>query len=630
MEGDVSTLQQTATDLTTAVRNAEGDISTLQQTAGQLTILVSNKYDKVSGIDIVADGVEISGSKYVKIKSGGSFEVESGKFNIDTQGNATFGGSLDGANGTFAGTVAANGVIACNIDAGKITSGTLDCGNLTVSNLSASDVHGGTIDATDVTITNLNAGSIVGGTIDARTVTLTNLNATEIKSGTLDCGNLTVSNLTASDISGGTLVLGGYGNGKGLLQIVDENNVLIGSWSKDGIRADVGTFSGEIAAGAVVSCNISADKIDSGHMLADRIEGGTLTLGRHNNTDGELIIKDANGVQIGSWGKNGINADVGTFSGTLNAVSGTFSNLDAGQWRFDNGGAHVSVGNYNMGVGDANSAGYTDGGIYFNIKNDPTPSTGTALQSEIRMLAKAPSSTFATEVVLECRKDSSANYSGAFYQVAATGAGGVSLGTIDYAWYTAWMTNICATGQLRLYPKMTAPPSSGLTEAYGSLVIESVTSGNRKSIMLIPGGGTNYEYQIGKSDYPMEWGFFAYLGDSSHRVSQGYFENITSRNQVNVDSSIAYKHDVKDIGECGEKIDRLRPVSYIHNDDKKNRKQFGLIWEEAVEVIPEICTQDGDHKGIAYAELIPVLLKEIQSLRKRVQDLEERCIQCTM
>ena len=56
----------------------EGNIADLIVEYGQIVIDVGNKYDKVSGITINSSGIDISGSKYVKIESGCSIKIESG------------------------------------------------------------------------------------------------------------------------------------------------------------------------------------------------------------------------------------------------------------------------------------------------------------------------------------------------------------------------------------------------------------------------------------------------------------------------------------------------------------------------------------------------------------------------
>ena len=90
------------------------------------------------------------------------------------------------------------------------------------------------------------------------------------------------------------------------------------------------------------------------------------------------------------------------------------------------------------------------------------------------------------------------------------------------------------------------------------------------------------------------------------------------------DSSKYVKHDIKPLPSAGEKIDKLKPVSFVYDNDANEQKRNGLIYEDTIGIMPEICTQNEAEKGIDYTALIPVLLKEIQELRARVKDLEER------
>ena len=84
------------------------------------------------------------------------------------------------------------------------------------------------------------------------------------------------------------------------------------------------------------------------------------------------------------------------------------------------------------------------------------------------------------------------------------------------------------------------------------------------------------------------------------------------------------KHDIEPLPSAGEKIDKLKPVSFVYDNDAKEQKRNGLIYEDTIGVMPEICTQNEAEKGIDYTALIPVLLKEIQELRARIKALEER------
>ena len=71
----------------------EGNIAELIVDYGQIQIDVRNKYDKVNGITIDEDGILVTGSKYVKIASGGTFEVDSTNFKIDSDNGLLKSGS---------------------------------------------------------------------------------------------------------------------------------------------------------------------------------------------------------------------------------------------------------------------------------------------------------------------------------------------------------------------------------------------------------------------------------------------------------------------------------------------------------------------------------------------------------
>ena len=86
-----TTTYQTADQIVSAAQTYTNDKLTNYSTRAQTSTMISgyvtdNAYGKVSGIEITADGIEVSGSKYVRIKSGGTFTVDSGNFSISTTG----------------------------------------------------------------------------------------------------------------------------------------------------------------------------------------------------------------------------------------------------------------------------------------------------------------------------------------------------------------------------------------------------------------------------------------------------------------------------------------------------------------------------------------------------------------
>lgn len=96
--------------------------------------------------------------------------------------------------------------------------------------------------------------------------------------------------LVADFIQGGTLRLGGLDNVDGVLEILDANNNVVGTWDKDGITVNAGT------------------------IIADAIKGGILSLGGLNNEDGMLRILDADENLIGAWTNSGIIINRGQIS----------------------------------------------------------------------------------------------------------------------------------------------------------------------------------------------------------------------------------------------------------------------------------------------------------------------------
>lgn len=97
--------------------------------------------------------------------------------------------------------------------------------------------------------------------------------------------------------------------------------------------------------------------------------------------------------------------------------------------------------------------------------------------------------------------------------------------------------------------------------------------------------------------------------------------------QINTGSSRTIKHDIMPLPDMGDKIDLLQPVSFIYNDLPEEGTRYGLIHEDTVEIMPDICKFDENQNGgrtVNYIDLIPVLIKEIQSLRKRLKSLEDK------
>jgi len=91
-------------------------------------------------------------------------------------------------------------------------------------------------------------------------------------------------------------------------------------------------------------------------------------------------------------------------------------------------------------------------------------------------------------------------------------------------------------------------------------------------------------------------------------------------------STIKAKQDVNElVSEDFAKILSLRPVAFRYKESPAMQRT-GFIAEEVENVIPSVVAKDPDGQplGIFYADLIPLLVGEIQRLNKKITTLESR------
>lgn len=169
-------------------------------------------------------------------------------------------------------------------------------------------------------------------------------------------------------------------------------------------------------------------------------------------------------------------------------------------------------------------------------------------------------------------------------------------------------------GGLTLYRYERANNPSGMGQVY---FIDYIIFGTKNNT------NDSEMYFYPKSSSTSGWYVASYLGKSDRKWDYAYFGGAYA-NSYNNYSSREVKHDIKALPPVGEKLDKLEPVTFIYNDDKEEKTRNGLIYEDTVDILPDICNDNGKAKTIDYVALVPILLKEIQDLRKRVADLESR------
>ena len=114
---------------------------------------------------------------------------------------------------------------------------------------------------------------------------------------------------------------------------------------------------------------------------------------------------------------------------------------------------------------------------------------------------------------------------------------------------------------------------------------------------------------------------FAYNGSTIGAIVQ----NGTTGIAYNTSSDQRLKENIADADDAGSKIDAIQVRQYDWKADGSHQ-DYGMIAQELVEVAPEAVTVPTDSEemmGVDYSKLVPMLIKEIQSLRNRVAQLEE-------
>ena len=264
------------------------------------------------------------------------------------------------------------------------------------------------------------------------------------------------------------------------------------------------------------------------------------------------------------------------------ALTGT---LCTGNWYFDANGALYMISNVSkIGYGIWSGQNInSNGGIFFNVESNG----GT--------------------IYLLCRyynpyteRYNSAGYvvfnatstGGSLYVVEQT-PGTITLGNSQYLWYKIFTHDIRGASKIELYPN---------NSNNGYWMFDFIDNNH----IVLNAYGTSYSS----------------IGQSSRFISNGYFTDLYYVT-LHESSSREVKHDIKPIGDMDDAIRRLTPVRFKYNNDETERERFGLIWEDTVDIIPELCfeSEEGE-KTISYTELIPALLKEIQDMRAEIDRLK--------
>jgi hypothetical protein len=97
-----------------------------------------------------------------------------------------------------------------------------------------------------------------------------------------------------------------------------------------------------------------------------------------------------------------------------------------------------------------------------------------------------------------------------------------------------------------------------------------------------------------------------------------------SATSYNVSSDYRLKENITDANDAGDKIDAIKVRQFDWKVDGSHQ-DYGMVAQELITVAPEAVSLPADSEemmGVDYSKLVPMLVKEIQSLRTRITALE--------
>jgi len=101
--------------------------------------------------------------------------------------------------------------------------------------------------------------------------------------------------------------------------------------------------------------------------------------------------------------------------------------------------------------------------------------------------------------------------------------------------------------------------------------------------------------------------------------------DIYASGNVTAYSDERVKENIVTISDALNKVRSMRGVNYTRKDTEDKSLQMGVIAQEVQKVIPEVISvrEDNGHLGVAYANLVGLLIEAIKDLDKEIQTLKK-------
>lgn len=157
----------------------------------------------------------------------------------------------------------------------------------------------------------------------------------------------------------------------------------------------------------------------------------------------------------------------------------------------------------------------------------------------------------------------------------------------------------------------------GRFDSSGNVLIGTTSTFDNVSYLKFQSLG-GVSTKIGGTSLTSQMSFF----NDNGRV--GWIGTDGTTTSYNTSSDSRLKHDIVDAPEASSLIDAIKVRSFKWNADNSEQR-YGFIAQELIEVAPEAVSapdEEDQMMAVDYSKLVPMLIKEVQSLRVRVAELE--------
>jgi hypothetical protein len=149
----------------------------------------------------------------------------------------------------------------------------------------------------------------------------------------------------------------------------------------------------------------------------------------------------------------------------------------------------------------------------------------------------------------------------------------------------------------------------------------NVVVANSSTVSIVAAGSNNIVANSSTLSVPLANTF---LGPGASIPSYRLYVNgtIYATGDITALSDIAVKENIMTITSALSTVNNLRGVHYTMKTNGEHK--IGLIAQEVKKVLPEVVVEAGDNIGIAYQNIVAVLIEAVKELSLKVEKLENK------